>query len=295
MLRAVLLFAAAALVGLVSCEPVTIGMALLAATTGEEETENFVLINEPDTFFRSADHHNFKGFEVYSWRNCGEAALVDLEVLPSCPNDVTVTIYDAEDVLVYTDTYHAPHCGKGKKDWPPVPTATGTPGVWRIELTFDITGVNELEILITRFGPCELDVTVHGNNGVGNGLDPQPPGQPPVNDGPCTLPGDPGSQGSGAHWESARTEDRDVEETYFLCMHGDTAAVQASWEELSAGEIELTVKDAAGLIVYTRLFAPGHAQPFADLTAAGTAGVWTVTFRAQDLTSKQLDIIVHEP
>ena len=30
-----------------------------------------------------------------------------------------------------------------------------------------------------------------GNNGVGNGLDPQPPGNPPVNDGPGTGPGNP--------------------------------------------------------------------------------------------------------
>ena len=32
----------------------------------------------------------------------------------------------------------------------------------------------------------------HGNNGVGNGVDPQPPGNPPVNDGPGTGPGNPG-------------------------------------------------------------------------------------------------------
>ena len=32
----------------------------------------------------------------------------------------------------------------------------------------------------------------HGNNGVGNGLDPQPPGNPPINDGPGTGPGNPG-------------------------------------------------------------------------------------------------------
>jgi hypothetical protein len=32
----------------------------------------------------------------------------------------------------------------------------------------------------------------HGNNGVGNGFDPQPPGNPPVNDGPGTGPGNPG-------------------------------------------------------------------------------------------------------
>jgi hypothetical protein len=32
----------------------------------------------------------------------------------------------------------------------------------------------------------------HGNNGVGNGVDPQPPGNPPINDGPGTGPGNPG-------------------------------------------------------------------------------------------------------
>jgi len=36
---------------------------------------------------------------------------------------------------------------------------------------------------------------VHGNNGVGNGFDPQPPGNPPVNDGPGTSPGNPGNRG----------------------------------------------------------------------------------------------------
>jgi hypothetical protein len=34
-----------------------------------------------------------------------------------------------------------------------------------------------------------------GNNGVGNGLDPQPPGNPPPNDGPGTGPGRPGNRG----------------------------------------------------------------------------------------------------
>jgi hypothetical protein len=33
-----------------------------------------------------------------------------------------------------------------------------------------------------------------GNNGVGNGIDPQPPGNPPVNDGPGTSPGNPGNK-----------------------------------------------------------------------------------------------------
>lgn len=34
-----------------------------------------------------------------------------------------------------------------------------------------------------------------GNNGVGNGVDPQPPGHPPINDGPGTGPGNPGNKG----------------------------------------------------------------------------------------------------
>jgi hypothetical protein len=33
-----------------------------------------------------------------------------------------------------------------------------------------------------------------GNNGVGNGLDPQPPGNPPVNDGLRAAPGNPGNK-----------------------------------------------------------------------------------------------------
>lgn len=37
--------------------------------------------------------------------------------------------------------------------------------------------------------------TPKGNNGVGNGLDPQPPGNPPINDGPGTSPGNPGNKG----------------------------------------------------------------------------------------------------
>jgi hypothetical protein len=36
---------------------------------------------------------------------------------------------------------------------------------------------------------------VQGNNGVGNGEDPQPPGNPPVNDGPWSSPGNPGNRG----------------------------------------------------------------------------------------------------
>jgi len=37
-----------------------------------------------------------------------------------------------------------------------------------------------------------------GNNGVGNGVDPQPPGNPPINDGPGTGPGNPGNRHHGS-------------------------------------------------------------------------------------------------
>jgi hypothetical protein len=39
--------------------------------------------------------------------------------------------------------------------------------------------------------------TCRGNNGVGNGFDPQPPGRPPVNDGRGTGVGNPGNRGHG--------------------------------------------------------------------------------------------------
>jgi hypothetical protein len=34
-------------------------------------------------------------------------------------------------------------------------------------------------------------VRSNGNNGVGNGVDPQPPGNPPINDPPGSGPGNP--------------------------------------------------------------------------------------------------------
>lgn len=39
------------------------------------------------------------------------------------------------------------------------------------------------------------DLNEKGNNGVGNGIDPAPPGEPPLNDGEGTGPGSPGNQG----------------------------------------------------------------------------------------------------
>ncbi len=281
--------------GGLGCDP--LGLLVLNAINPADKTEHLVLINEPDFFFRSADHHKFKATETYEWRNCGTAALVDLEVKPSCPNDVTVRLYDAEDTLVFDHTFHAPHCFHGKEDWPPMPTVTGIPGVWRIELTFDLEAVKDLEILITRLGECELEVTVcHGNNGVGNGEDPQPPGQPPVNDGDGTTPGNPGNHG-GPYllWKSGQNCDRDATETYLLSLNGASTTIKASWETLTEGQVELTVCDAADQIVYYRLFAPGHEQPFADGTACGTPGIWKVTIRATDLSSTKLEFMVYAP
>jgi len=42
--------------------------------------------------------------------------------------------------------------------------------------------------------PYNIGKKQKGNNGVGNGVDPQPPGNPPVNDGPGTSPGNPGNK-----------------------------------------------------------------------------------------------------
>lgn len=45
--------------------------------------------------------------------------------------------------------------------------------------------------------PSGVSSPTKGNNGVGNGQDPQPPGNPPVNDGSGTGPGNPGN-GNGS-------------------------------------------------------------------------------------------------
>jgi hypothetical protein len=45
------------------------------------------------------------------------------------------------------------------------------------------------------FAASGYDAPRHrGNNGVGNGFDPQPPGNPPVNDGRGTSKGNPGNR-----------------------------------------------------------------------------------------------------
>lgn len=48
-------------------------------------------------------------------------------------------------------------------------------------------------LLSTSMNSAAIAASGKGNNGVGNGLDPQPPGDPPINDGPGTGPGNPGN------------------------------------------------------------------------------------------------------
>ncbi len=53
-------------------------------------------------------------------------------------------------------------------------------------------GPKACDCTIPKCPPCKKP---KGNNGVGNGEDPQPPGNPPVNDGDGTSPGDRGNRG----------------------------------------------------------------------------------------------------
>ena len=54
-------------------------------------------------------------------------------------------------------------------------------------------------LLSTTMTSPAIAASARGNNGVGNGVDPQPPGDPPINDGPGTSPGDPGNKGGVPH------------------------------------------------------------------------------------------------
>jgi len=251
--------AALCLAATVSCDPLT--LAVLDSIT--EDTENFQLRNQTDEFYRKADHHDFKSTETYDWHNCGEQAQVTVSVKPSCPNDATVTIFDAEGKQVFAKTFHAGHCWGGKKSWDPLPTAAGAPGRWKIVLDFDISGVEDLEIHITRLGPEQVTVTT--------GMHDEKP---------------------YLRWHAVCTESRDVEESHPLPLDCKKVEVTVSWESLTSGTLEVTVKDGAGLIVFHHLFAPGHAQPHAEFSGSGADGTWTVTLKAVDLTSTNLDVRV---
>lgn len=69
-------------------------------------------------------------------------------------------------------------------------------GVYYILVTHvnseDFSGIYDL--IVQEFLDGEHTfVCYHADNGVGNGEDPQPKGDPPINDGPGTSPGDPGN------------------------------------------------------------------------------------------------------
>jgi len=262
------------------CNPIVIG--ILATVMKAPETEHFELINETDYFHRSADHHDFKSTETYTWHNCGEQALVDGDVEPSCPNDVTIKIWDAEMTIVFEQTYHAPHCGKGKKDWDPVETAKGVPGDWTIEFTFDISGVKDLNFYITRLGGDPVVVTTSG--GAAEEEDP---------DGDRDDDGkEDEQQGSWLLWHSECTWLRTVAETYELKEGCRLADISASWESISAGEMRVIVKDGLGVVVFEKAFTPADGSPFSGASSEGSTGTWTVTLVATDFSSEHFEVKV---
>lgn len=55
-----------------------------------------------------------------------------------------------------------------------------------------VSSVSTISTLRNGASPFAVE---KGNNGVGNGCDPQPPGDPPINDGEGTGPGNPGNRG----------------------------------------------------------------------------------------------------
>jgi len=80
--------------------------------------------------------------------------------------------------------------------------ATGTVKSGSLASGTDINTVRN-NAMVFKFGGATIVIkpqttitpTKGGNNGVGNGIDPPPPGNPPINDGPGTGPGNPGNRG----------------------------------------------------------------------------------------------------
>jgi len=80
---------------------------------------------------------------------------------------------------------------------------SGTVKVGSLASGTDINTVRN-NAMVFKFGGATIVVKpqptvtpTKGNNGVGNGIDPPPPGNPPVNDGPGTGPGNPGNRHHG--------------------------------------------------------------------------------------------------
>jgi len=72
-----------------------------------------------------------------------------------------------------------------------------------IALVIDLSGSMNDDSELQHYDQTEINLwdvwaalpIEKGNNGVGNGIDPPPPGNPPLNDGPGTSPGNPGNRG----------------------------------------------------------------------------------------------------
>ena len=81
-----------------------------------------------------------------------------------------------------------------------------------VETTGNINGTAAQDTDVNHHQGVSASITIEkglvtgfsgkANNGVGNGLDPQPPGNPPINDGPGTSPGDPRNRG-GADYDGS--------------------------------------------------------------------------------------------
>jgi len=65
---------------------------------------------------------------------------------------------------------------------------------WTVLATDSSGNTAEETYTVVVVNPGKGNEGDEGNNGVGNGVDGQPPGDPPVNDGPGTEPGNPGNK-----------------------------------------------------------------------------------------------------
>ena len=260
---------------LAGCDPVTLVTGLIILDelgVINDETDHFTLGNEPNEFYRSADHHDYQGTEVYYWQNCGNQAILDAEVQPSCPNDVYVDIFDAEGTQVFNTLLCAHDCGK-KVDWPPMPTDIGVPGVWRIEMVFDLEAVEDLQIHIFNDGPCLVEVTGTDIDDPDSDDNPDHPGTPYV----C--------------WDTEETDDRDVEETYTFPSDGGGAPIQVIGDSITAGSVEVIICDDDDDVVYQGVIDEDTLLPFTDISLPGTPGEWKVTFCSTGLTSQGVEIL----
>jgi len=122
-------------------------------------------------------------------------------------SDGAVTVLSGSVTVIY----NLPHnggsikvtVGPGFSFDPATGTVVPTTPAFLQNITADVNTVRQ-NAQVFRSGGATIVVKpqgavspTRGNNGVGNGIDPQPPGNPPINDGPGTSPGNPGNKGHG--------------------------------------------------------------------------------------------------